>query len=82
MPFLPAKRIHKGSSSRYFEVLEDGGFDPNVNAVGSKSSERHPVDIHLPAMQVPGYADHRLGGFAGGDVETGSEVDLPFFRQT
>src|SRR5690554_510673 len=72
------KRIKEGPSSGYFQVFEDGGFDPDVDAVGSEPAEGYPIDVHLPAMEVSGDADHGLGSLFGGYVKARGKVDFPF----
>src|SRR5690606_41999750 len=56
------KRVKKRPSPGYFKVFEDGRFNPYVYTVGRESAKGHPVDVHLPAVQVPGDSDHGLRG--------------------
>lgn len=71
--------IEEGPSSGNLEVLKNAGLDPDVNIVGSKSTEGYPIDIHLPAMKISGNSDHGLGDLILVKIVACVEIDFPFF---
>lgn len=71
--------VKEGSPSGHFQVLQDTGFYPDIDVVRSKPSERNPIHIHLPAVQISCNSNHGLGNFFLLEVIPRIEVDFPFF---